>query len=370
MSILMASGNEERIRNKIKIEFKNPNYIDLSENGQRTIVINGQKEIGKTQHLNNQLKYKLQFLNSKHVFPRLADIHTNTFKIKALKPFSNETIRELQKSKIFSSKHYIDEEELTIKEYKDKLANYYSLNSEQIIGHQVKGHFGIKFYDKQGIFRSFNTEDKNNFKITSVPFFSAKEVDFKFKHHKDYSIIPFTKRCRTSAFWIDFYMVATWFTIWEQPVSNAIGMEIDIPLYPVPYGKLEGFNSGYYYVPTSLLNLFKNTIASTDYSIEWWLYQDYLSKHNPRKFEIYSLFFAKIYVSSSPVSYITQILPDKAGELQAIIENGNQRLFVWRRKDEILNEQKYIAKGSMVVDFIGTNQQYSMNYVRSLGYDI
>jgi len=118
---------------------------------------------------------------------------------------------ELKLHKIGSSKHYIEENKEKVIE--DYLSAYYRRYSHQVIGHQIKGAFGIKFVDEEGIFREFNTEDKKNFKITEFPFYSAREVDLKFKNHVGYSIVPFTKKCRTSAFWTDSYLVATWFTM-------------------------------------------------------------------------------------------------------------------------------------------------------------
>jgi len=125
----------------------------------------------------------------------------------------------------------------------------------------------------------------------------------------------------------------------------------------------------YYEVPKNLIDLFKNTNAPADYGIEYWLYHDRLSKHDPRDMETYSYYYVIIYTSSSPVSYITQIIGDKTGDLQAIIMINDKRFYVWRKTDEQL-DGRYIAKGAIVIDFLRVAPQYTNHFVRSLGYDV
>jgi len=59
MSILMAAGVSDRLKQKVKIELKNPNYVKEDKNGERKIIHNSKPINVKTYALANEFKDKL-----------------------------------------------------------------------------------------------------------------------------------------------------------------------------------------------------------------------------------------------------------------------------------------------------------------------
>lgn len=280
--------------------------------------------------------------------------------------------------------------------------NYFDTSSKLHI-HLKPGLSHMRVWCPSGEYREFDTSDTTNYKVTAAPVFESPEISMPIKIGKgvgtQWDIYLYPRRTQISVEFWHYYAAFTAFTYFQLGIHHVRNQLTRLPLFPVPYGYNGGefddifFASDWVYYVSQWHGAFSPSFTSahprpvgfdaaggeegfnpallpnpelwegpaahgSDYSLEYALAHGVLPQVNPHDFEVFNVFFAIVYLFSSPVSYFARLARQQPGDLCAKImpkkRNGEleqSSYYVWQKTQHTISPIRTLNTGALFYDW-------------------